>query len=338
MDAALEQFLKFDRKSIIDVRAPLEFTKGHLPGARSLPLFDDGERHEIGLCFAKRGQEAAVRLGLELIGPKLGGLVDRAREYAPSGEIGVYCWRGGMRSASMAWLIETAGLKVIRLSGGYKSYRAALHAFFERPLPLMVLSGPTGTDKTGILASLAARGEQMIDLEAIARHKGSSFGSIGQGLQPENEQFQNEVFEAFLKLEEQRLIWIEDESHSIGKVRLPDGLYAAMQQAPWIWVDRPFEQRVELLVGSYGNEAKDELKMGIERIRRRLGGMECDRALEYLESGQLAECAALLLRYYDKAYRFSTEKKNKDLRRVHRSASISTDEIAAELIELLRTA
>ncbi len=337
MDAAIEQFLMLEEYPILDVRAPAEYESGHIPGARSLPLFSDEERHQIGLCFAQKGQSAAVRLGLELIGPKLGSLVDRARAWAPLGKVGVYCWRGGMRSGSMAWLLETAGFEVVRLPGGYKSYRTNLHAFFERELPLVVLSGPTGTDKTGILASLAARGEQMVDLEAIAKHKGSSFGSIGEAQQPPNEHFQNKVFEAFRALDTSRRIWIEDESHSIGKVRLPDGLYAGMQRSPWIWVDRPFEHRLDLLVQSYGSAPISELQMGVERIRKRLGGLECDRALQLLEGGQLAECAALLLRYYDKAYRFGTEKKRAELGRVVHTRSVSADAIALEIIESLQT-
>jgi len=333
MSGALDAFLA-EGSCIIDVRSPSEYAQGHIPGSLSLPLFDDAARHRVGLCYAESGQATAVRLGLELVGPQLKHLVDRAEALSEGRPIGLYCWRGGMRSGSMAWLLKTAGLDVRTLPGGYKHYRRALMAFFESPLPLRVLCGPTGTDKTGILQAMATQGAQVVDLEGLAHHKGSSFGAIGQPDQPTNEIFQNRVFEAFRRFDPGQWMWIEDESHAIGKVRLPDGLYAGLLCAHWVWVDRPFELRLNHLVETYGNASRELLRAGIERIRRRLGGKDCALALEFLDRGELKECAALLLKYYDRAYREGMAKKNPE--RGVTWSGFSTDvESIARLMTLL---
>ncbi|MBI1316095.1 tRNA 2-selenouridine(34) synthase MnmH [bacterium] len=337
MDSAIHEILKVfldGRSCIIDVRSPSEYAQGHIPGSQSLPLFDDAERHKVGLCYAESGQAAAVRLGLELAGPKLKNLVDRAEALSDGRPIGLYCWRGGMRSGSMAWLLQTAGLEVQTLVGGYKTYRRALKSLFESPLPLRVLCGPTGSDKTGILHALATQGAQVVDLEGLAHHKGSSFGAIGQPEQPSNETFQNRVFEAFRRLDPNQWMWIEDESHAIGKVRLPDGLYAGLLRAHWVWVDRPFELRLGHLVETYGSAPRELLRAGIERIRRRLGGKDCTFALDYLDRGELRECAALLLTYYDRTYREGMAKKNPELGVIWSGDSADIASIARQIIAL----
>ncbi|MEY2794218.1 MAG: hypothetical protein RJA76_2210, partial [Bacteroidota bacterium] len=176
---------------ILDVRSPGEFKRAHIPNALSLPLFTDEEREKVGICYKHQGKEKAVELGLEFVGPKLVNFVKYAKKVAFEGEILVHCWRGGMRSASMAWLLETAGLKVFLLEGGYKSYRNFVLKIQSEPLPLRVLGGKTGSGKTELLREMKNAGFQVIDLEDLAKHRGSAFGHFGLEEQPSSEHFEN---------------------------------------------------------------------------------------------------------------------------------------------------
>ena len=207
---------------LLDVRSPGEYGQGHIPGALSFPLFTDAERALVGTCYKQNSREAALELGLELVGPKMAGSVREARTLAPHRRLAVHCWRGGQRSGSMAWLFRQAGFDVVTLEGGYKNFRRyVLESFDDTGLQLMVVGGRTGSGKTQVLKELARLGEQIIDLEAIAHHKGSAFGSIGEPEQPTVEQFENDLFQALRMLDPQRRVWIENESRSIGRVYTP---------------------------------------------------------------------------------------------------------------------
>ena len=174
---------------LLDVRAPSEFEHGHIPGAVNLPLFDDDQRAEVGTIFKNSGKDDAVLRGLSIVGPKMADLAKTARAMAvgKKDQVFVHCWRGGMRSRSMRWLLETAGLQPKILAGGYKAFRAMAQASFAKQWPLKVVSGLTGAGKTRVLGSLAAQGEKMIDLEALANHRGSALGAIRQDRPPTTE-------------------------------------------------------------------------------------------------------------------------------------------------------
>ncbi|MGB3547800.1 MAG: rhodanese-like domain-containing protein, partial [Saprospiraceae bacterium] len=170
---------------LLDVRSPGEYAEGHIVGARSLPLFSDEERAEVGTAYKQEGPAPAFLLGLERSGPKLRAYVERALELAPGRRVTVHCWRGGQRSASMGWLLERAGFDVAILPGGYKAYRTEARAWLGSfPHHLRLLCGPTGSGKTAVLHALRAQGAAILDLEGMARHRGSSFGAIGQEPQP----------------------------------------------------------------------------------------------------------------------------------------------------------
>jgi tRNA 2-selenouridine synthase len=294
---------------LLDVRSPGEFAEGHIPGAVSFPLFSDAERAEVGTLYKQQGQAPAMDRGLELVGPKLADFVRRARTLAlEAGESGapaplrIHCWRGGMRSGSMAWLLRTAGLTVHALKGGYKAFRH-YGAQLGAELPgLLTLHGPTGSGKTAILQALARMGEQVVDLEALARHRGSSFGALGQAPQPTTEQFQNDLSETLRGMDRSRRIWAEGESKSIGRCYLPDPFWERMNRAPLLELELPRAARVQRLVAEYGDFDRQALAEAVGRLRKRLGGQRHDQALEALEQGRLAEVAEALLHYYDKAY------------------------------------
>ena len=202
--------------AIIDVRSPVEFNAGHIPGSTNIPLFSDEERATVGTLYAESGRDIAIEKGLEFVGPKMADFVRRTKAVlakqpgdCESEKIAyVHCWRGGMRSQSFAWLLDMAGIKVRVLKGGYKGFRKVAHRKIGLRHKMVILSGLTGAGKTEFLIELQKKGEQIIDLEGLANHRGSSFGAIGLGQQPTTEQFENCRFAALEKLNPNRRIWI----------------------------------------------------------------------------------------------------------------------------------
>ncbi|MCH8558671.1 MAG: tRNA 2-selenouridine(34) synthase MnmH [Balneolia bacterium] len=317
---------------VFDVRTPGEFGKGHIPGAMNLPLFTNEERAVIGTLYKQQGRDAAVKEGLKLVGPKLHAFVETVGQTG-SRSVGLYCWRGGMRSGSMAWLLQTAGFRVELLEGGYKSYRKLIKSAFE-PMRIVLVSGNTGSGKTDLLHALRNQGAQVLDLEGLAHHKGSAFGAIGESAQPTTEQFQNEVIAKVLALDTSRPVYVEDESITIGQVVLPDELFAAMSASPWIELQVPKPDRVKRLVASYGDADPDVLAEGIGRVKKKLGGIEAREALTALDKGGLDEVASILLTYYDRMYQKGIKRKNPHCLGVVSVSDGQMDQAAAKIIEM----
>ncbi len=288
---------------VIDVRSPGEFAHAHIPGAVSIPLFDNDERAQVGTKYKQAGKDSAVLLGLGMVGPKLADFVRQSRRLNPQQkEVLVHCWRGGMRSGSFAWLLDTAGLTVSTLVGGYKAYRNAVLDAFAQPRQLIILGGKTGSGKTDMLHELVRQGEQVIDLEGLAHHKGSSYGAIGQQAQPATEHFENLIFQDWQRLDPHRRIWLEDESRNVGSCFIPMPLWQQMRAAPVAFVDVPKSVRIQRLVQEYTGIDHALLVEATERIRRRLGGKVTQDALDALANFDYATVADLTLNYYDKAY------------------------------------
>ncbi len=318
---------------LIDVRSPSEFALAHIPGAVNIPLFTDVDRKRVGICYKNEGQQAAVKLGLKLVGPKMVGMVEEA-EALNSHQLMVHCWRGGMRSASIAWLLETAGFDVMVLEGGYKAYRRTIMEYFAEPLPIIILGGKTGSGKTDILLELQRQGQQVVDLEGLAHHRGSAFGSMGLPPQPSTEQFQNDIFAAMFSMDQGQPIWLEDESSSIGKVGIPEDLWKQMSSAPVIMLDVPLEQRVQRLVKEYGDFSPNILASAIRKIGKKLGGQHEKHALESLEKGELEVVAEILLTYYDKSYDYVKNRRNQTVIGEITMQNNSVSETASELSKM----
>jgi tRNA 2-selenouridine synthase len=289
--------------TVLDIRTPAEFGDGHLPGAVSFPLFSNEERVVVGTLYKQKGRDQAVQKGVELVGPKLGSFVLQAGKY--NGPLYLYCWRGGMRSKSMAWLLETAGREVILLEGGYKAYRTHVRGLISNGLRLIMLSGPTGSGKTEILHKLSSMGHQVLDLEGLANHRGSSFGGIGQPPQPGTEQFTNLIFEKITGFDLSRPIWVEGESQNIGRVFILDELFSQMNCCPTIRIDPPKSERIERLVRDYACFPEELLQQSIEKISKRLGGKDTKDTLDALHAGDHRKVVDITLAYYDKTYDFS---------------------------------
>lgn len=293
---------------MVDVRSPREFLKGHISGAISLPLFKDEERAIVGTIYKQRGREPAIEKGLEFVEPKMQELADQAMEIAVDGRLLVHCWRGGMRSNRTAWLFEQSGIKCSVLEGGYKAYRNHILAVLGTAENLVVLAGPTGSGKTEILAELTKLGEQVIDLEGLANHRGSAFGALGMPDQPTSQQFQNDLFAAYEKLDKNRRVWVESESLTIGRVYLPEPFWRKMNESPSVKIEMEREVRAKRLADDYGDLAVDGLKESIVKIQQNFGGNRVKQSLELLDDGRLEEVALLLLEYYDKRYSFGRKK------------------------------
>lgn len=287
---------------IVDVRSPSEYAKAHIPGAVSLPLFSDTERAEVGTLYKKKGSQSAVLRGLDFVGPKMRSLVEEAGKLVPDRKLLLHCWRGGMRSGSVAWLLDLAGFEVHLLKGGYQAYRRHVHQVIERERHYLILGGKTGSGKTEVLHGLQAHGEQVVDLEGLANHRGSSFGGIGQEDQPSTEHFENMLCDVLAGFSDDRPVWLEDESRRIGRVYLPDSIYGSIQTSKVLAIEVGKENRVERLVRDYGDAQTHELAAAIDRIAKRLGGQHVQAAQEALAAGDLAKVADITLTYYDKTY------------------------------------
>jgi len=297
---------------LADVRTPAEFEHGHIPGAFNLPLFSDEERVSIGTTYKQVGKEAAIILGFDLTGPKWSGFIKQALEIAPEKKIAVHCWRGGMRSGAMAWALDIYGFEVYKVEGGYKQYRRWVLDQFEATYALYILGGMTGSGKTRILHGLRSLGQQVVDLEELAQHQGSSFGSMNKLVQPTQEQFENNLASELSNADKQRKIWVEDESSSIGKRTIPRPFWDQMTASFLIDIKVSAAQRIDALVQAYGSLDKDFLIEGTERIRKRLGLDQAKNAIIAIKENRIADFIRVVMIYYDKTYRTSLARRNAD--------------------------
>lgn len=321
------------QRTLFDVRTPAEFAKGHIPGALNLPLFSNEERAVVGTIYKQQSPELAMLKGLEFAGKKMRWYVEEAQRLAGDKSIAVHCWRGGKRSESMGWLLGQAGFEVLTLQGGYKAYRRYAQDFLAKQTArLIVLGGYTGSGKTEVLHALAEAGEQVLDLEALAHHKGSAFGALGEDGQPSVEQFENDLFEAYAKLDHTRRIWLEDESKAIGRVYLPNGFWQQMSHAPIIQLNIPLEARIQHLVEVYAKFPPEKLIASFQRIKKRLGGQHLNAAMEALERRDFAEAAHIALVYYDKTYAHSLQRKGDVRVYPFQAAALEPGRIAQDLI------
>lgn len=302
-----------ERYCVIDVRSPHEFDLGHFPGAVCLPILSNEERAEIGTLYKQQGRDIAIRKGLKLLGPQMPNKIEALHKLKPMHTkiIMLYCWRGGLRSAIMAWLFSVCGYAVYRIKGGYKQFRQQVLQVLELPRPYRVLAGFTGSGKTALLQYMKTCGAFIIDLEDLAQHKGSAFGNLNYLPQPTQQQFENELAiqlsaydTMFNSLNQNELpyIWLESESQRIGSINLPQIFFNNMVSAPLVnWI-RPFDVRLNRIISEYGSFTQLQLEQAVRRMSKRLGGLDTQRVITYLNQSNIHAAFSILLNYYDRWY------------------------------------
>lgn len=309
----VNQFLeRADNIPVVDVRSPSEFMSGHIPGAYNIPLFDDDQRKAVGIKYKECGRNDAIIEGLRLSGPSFHKKLEKALEISNENRLLVHCWRGGMRSEAMAWLFSLAGIEADVLEGGYKAYRQHILSSFTADKKMIILGGLTGSGKTEILRYLRDSGEQVIDLEGLANHKGSAFGSLGQISQPTSEHFANLLYKQWIRTDNSKLLWVEDESKNIGTVFMPGEFYLNMQKQPALVILMDIKTRLPRLVSEYAGYPAANLISSVRKISKRLGGDNSMEAISSIEKGDFAKAAEITLKYYDKAYLYGLKNKPTD--------------------------
>ena len=305
---SLEKFWQLRQQiPIVDARSEGEYAQSHVPGAINMPILNDEERVVVGTLYKNAGSEKATLKGFELVGPRFHLLQKEALKRFPDKKIILYCWRGGMRSQIFSWLMGQVGIQVYRLGGGYKTYRTFTHACVRQTYTLLLLGGKTGTGKTVLLRELSKRGEQVVDLEGLANHKGSSFGGIGQLPQPTVEQFENLLAEQLRLLDSKVPIWIEKESRRIGRIILPDLFYEQMTKSLRIEIEKTEEVRIAHIAEEYASLEEEDLLQAVIRLQKKLGGLRMQQALDDIKAKNHAAWIANLLGYYDKTYTYDLD-------------------------------
>ncbi|MGV6802662.1 MAG: tRNA 2-selenouridine(34) synthase MnmH [Ruegeria sp.] len=294
--------------TVIDVRSPAEFAEDHVPGAINLPVLDNDERARVGTIYVQKSSFLARKLGAALVFRNAATHIETHLSHHDGGwRPLVYCWRGGQRSGSFTWMLQQIGWRAEVIDGGYRTYRRLVKQFLydqELPHKLVALDGYTGTAKTEILSLLRDRGVQVLDLEALANHRGSLLGERPGG-QPSQKAFESALSAALSSLDPARPTVVEAESSKIGSLILPPGLWAAMRVAPRILVSAEIEARTAYLVEVYDDILSDTDRLcdRLSPLRLHRGHEVVDAWLSQIKDGQKeALTRALMEQHYDPAY------------------------------------
>lgn len=305
---------------LIDARSPAEFAEATIPGAINVPLFDNDERHRVGLCYKEQGKREARRLGVELASPKIPALMT-AVEAALNGRqqpVVVFCWRGGMRSLALTSFLNLAGIPARQLTGGHKAFRSHVCRFFDQAVwgRMLVLRGMTGVGKTRLLTALDAEGYPVIDLEGLANHRGSAFGGLGLPDQPSQKMFEALLWDQLRLIPEDGYVLVEGESRHIGRRTLPPKVYSALQLETSLWVEASLDYRANIILDDYPalDQLQQDFEPPIKALKERLGGQRTAELLELLHRGEWQELVrALMVDYYDPLYRHTKPEKRIDI-------------------------
>ncbi|MFN3715175.1 MAG: tRNA 2-selenouridine(34) synthase MnmH [Thiobacillus sp.] len=308
--ATVADLTRFDE--VIDVRSPGEFAADHAPGAINLPVLDNDERARVGTLYKQVSPFEARKVGAALISHNIARhletwFADKPRHYRPL----VYCWRGGNRSGAMTHILQKIGFAAAQLEGGYKAYRRHVVAELARlpaTLHYRVVSGPTGSGKSRLLAALQQAGAQVLDLEGLAAHRGSLLGARPDDPQPAQKGFESAIWSALSRFDPARPVYVESESRRIGALTVPEALIAAMRSSPCIRIEAPLSARVQLLIEDYAHflAAPGMLNARLAHLAELRGRQTVASWQALASAGAWPELVASLLeQHYDPAYRKS---------------------------------
>ncbi|PWE17181.1 tRNA 2-selenouridine(34) synthase MnmH [Marinicauda salina] len=326
--------------AIIDVRSPAEFAEDHVPGAINLPVLDDAERARVGTIYTQDSPFVARRLGAAIVSRNIAAhletaLADRPKRFRPL----IYCWRGGMRSNAMATVLASVGWKVSVVEGGYRTWRRQVVAALthsEDPLPVVLIDGQTGTAKTDVLRRMAERGEQVIDLEGLAAHRGSVFGGFADAEQPAQKAFETAIWDALRRFDLDRPVFVEAESSLVGRCRVPARLWAAMKAAPRVEIVAPAAARATYLVTAYPDMVadRDRVHAALDRLVDKHAKADIAEWRALAEAGDHQGLAAALIdAHYDPAYDRSRKRRPPAV-----SERVETDSLDAGAVDRLAAA
>lgn len=311
MDIRPEEIYRLEDRILVDIRSPSEYEEFHIPGAINIPIFEDEEKRLIGLVYRREGVEKAKELGYEIAWEKLQSLLERFRNLKRDYKnVVVYCWRGGLRSQELCRVLRSMGIEVLRLEGGYRAYREFILRDMERLLEgktFLVLTGKTGVGKTRLLRRLKEEGYPVIDLEAIAQHRGSVFGRVGIRKSVSQKMFDALLYEELRRINSDILI-AEDESRVIGNIHIPESLWQKKEQGIFIEIEADLETRLKNIIEEYTafEGWQEEIQRAINKIRKYLGEEKYKTAIGMLKNGQIEDLALFLMReYYDKIYKLN---------------------------------
>jgi tRNA 2-selenouridine synthase len=309
----VEELESLENPILVDVRSEGEYLEATIPGALNLPLLNNEERAQVGTTYTQTSPSLAKEEGLEFISTKLPNLVKQVQAWSEAGPLVLFCWRGGMRSKSLATVLDLMGVPVYRLHGGYKAYRKSIVDFFEQEptLKFVVLRGNTGVGKTEILQQLKREGYPAIDLEKLANNRGSVFGDVGLGAAPSQKTFEALLYEELkeIKAKDQTYIVVECESKRIGRVTLPVKFHDAMQRGTQILVYDSISNRVNRLVKEYTeiHDSVSQIRASLTRLDKNLGHKKLEEYNSLLDENRFEEFTEKLLDYYDALYGYPNE-------------------------------
>lgn len=309
-EITVQEALALPGAKLIDVRSASEFAEAAIPGALNLPLLRDEERTQVGLTYKRKGVDDARVLGLDFVSPRLPHMIEDYRNLSGTGPLVIYCWRGGMRSKSVCSLLESVGIPVYRLVGGYKAYRKYVNEYLDRPVPqkIVVIHGLTGVGKTELLQELRLIGVPAVDLEGLANNRGSVFGQIGMQPQPSQKMFDGLLVRELAFWEPLGYIIVECESRRIGRIILPvslvDGMRSGLRILAYCALDKRIERIKRIYAGNY-EESRGELKDAVNSLGQRVGKKRVAEFSRMIDRGELDEVVEyLLINYYDPLYKY----------------------------------
>ena len=307
LEITFEESLKLHNPLYVDVRAPIEYNEDHIPGAINLPIFNDEERKEVGTLYKILGKDEAVKRGAEIGGKRIVDIIKSLTDIKDKTII-IYCFRGGMRSASVASVINSLGTKAYKIKDGYKSFRRSVLAYLSTTIirpKIFILQGLTGTGKTEILRLM----NNGIDLEEMAGHRSSVFGGIGLR-QSSQKFFETSLWHRLEELKNEKFIIFEGESKKIGNLHIPENIFKQMQEGFMINIEAPIEKRIEIIKNEYAGFCMNETILKIvNSLRSKLGTKKADMLIEFYNNGNIYEfIQILLLDYYDILYKHSLDR------------------------------
>lgn len=310
-DISITEALKSKDVCFVDVRSEGEFKEGSIPGAINIPIFNNTERAKIGTIYKQVGPNEAKSLGLKIASPKLPDLYDSIHKLTAEKEVMLYCWRGGMRSKYTASILESLGLNVSRIKGGYKAYRRYVHNYLDLnniPHKCVVLHGLTGVGKTIIIQKLKEQGLPVLDLETIACHRGSAYGNINMPESPSQKDFESQIVQDLVKAEEKGVIIVECESRRVGKLILPSSIMNSMSMGYRILLYASMDVRVARIISDYTsgqNNNIQELQYSTSLLKKSLGNNVVDELNKKIAEKKFTQVIPYLLtNYYDPLYKY----------------------------------